>query len=126
MTQLSKYFLDSQCPSEVCQACFEAYPKSIWLAWLKCTNTNQHNSIDKITVVVSGKELVKVRPLPVGVTWLNQVKFCGRYQQNHQNPSSSSSTCQYAHSNGELLYWRWQIARKVIFEKVSCTVTDSS
>lgn len=121
--KLSSYFLNSQSPSEVCQACFEAYPKSIWLAWLKCTNTNQHSNGDKITVVASGKELVKVRSLPAGVTWLNQVKFCGRYQQNHQNPISCSSTCQYAHSDGELLYWQWQVARKVIFEKVGYRVT---
>ena len=123
MAQLTKYFLDSQCPSEVCQTCFEAYPKSIWLAWLKCTNTNQHSKADKITVVASGKELVKVRPLPAGVTWVNQVKFCRRYQQNHQNQITCSSTCHYAHSNGEFLYWQWQVVTKVIFEKVGYIYT---
>ena len=117
------HYLDSQCPSVVCQVCFEANSRALWLAWLKCTNTEQHRESATVTVVTDslGKQLIKVHPLPVEITQLSQVKICTRSGESICN----SSGCQNAHSNGELLYWQWQVAIKTLFDKVSCLYIQS-
>ena len=114
--EIPRYYLDSQCPSDVCQACFEANPKALWLAWLKCTKTEQHRENTTSVTVVTDllcKELIKVRPLPTGVTQLRQVTMC-----TQSGEPACGALCQNAHSNCELLYWQWQVAIRRLFQKV--------
>ena len=119
VSQLSDLSLESQSPSEVCQACFEANgSRALWLSWVKCTDMELHWDVRKITVVVSGKRLVRVHPLPESVTSFSQVKICTS-QQVFMDVICFSCSSKRAHSIGELLYWRWQVAKKRIFEKVS-------
>lgn len=122
VSQLSDLSLESQSPSEVCQACLEANgPRALWLSWVKCTNMESHKDMRKITVVVSRKHLVRVHPLPASVTDFGQVKICTS-QQVYMDAICFSCSSKRAHSIGELLYWRWQIAMKRIFEKVSLCI----
>ena len=121
VSQLCDASLKSQCPSEVCRMCFEANPRALWLAWLKCTNTERHKNPSKVTVVI-GKDktqtrssqerrLLIVRSLPSMYTQLDQVRLCvsGR----------KGCSCLRAHSEEEALYWKWQVARNTLFAKVS-------
>lgn len=121
VSQLCDASLKSQCPSEVCRMCFEANPRALWLAWLKCTNTERHKNPSKVTVVI-GKDktqirnsqerrLLIVRSLPSMYTQLDQVRLCvsGR----------KGCSCLHAHSEEEALYWKWQVARNTLFAKVS-------
>ena len=105
--------LRSQSPSEVCRRCFETNPSAIWLAWLRCTNTEQHRNKGTVVVVANNKEkkLIKVRPLPPMLTQLNEVTRAPHRDCNFQS-------CRHAHSEEELLYWKWQVARKSIFMNV--------
>lgn len=116
VSQLCNDSLHSQCPSEVCQACFGANPNALWLAWLRCVNTDQHKQESTTVVVVNSKEkkLIKVRPLPLGFTQLEEVRHA-----NHGDGACSSRSCQLAHSEDELLYWKWQVTRNTIFMSVS-------
>ena len=120
VSQLCDASLKSQCPSEVCRMCFEANPRALWLAWLKCTNTERHKNPSKVTVVI-GKDktqirssqerrLLIVRSLPSMYTQLDQVRLCvsGR----------KGCSCLHAHSEEEALYWKWQVARNTLFAKV--------
>ena len=116
MEEICRCYLDSQCPSDVCHTCFEANPKALWLAWLKCTKAEQHREkAISVTVVTDllRKELVKVRPLPTGLTQLCHVKMCTQSRK-----SGCDTLCQNAHSNCELLYWQWQVAIRRLFQKV--------
>lgn len=115
--------MKSQSPSEVCCRCYNENPKALWLTWLKCINTKEHTNEETVTVIVGRDErsgilssyrerkLVKVRALPTNFTQFEQVKRCVSRCTN--------CLCQCAHSEEELLYWKWQVARKVIFAKVS-------
>ena len=114
--------LASQSPSEVCRKCYEANPQAVWLAWLRCTDTenHQHTQSNPVTVVVRREQgvrdsherrLVEVRP-PSQLTEVEDVKLCSRGE-------TCGSTCVNAHSKEEVLYWQWQMARKTLFEKVS-------
>ena len=76
-----------------------------------------HRDVKKITVVVNGKRLVRVHPLPAGATNFSQVKICTG-QQVFMDATCFSCSSKRAHSIGELLFWRWQVAKKRIFEKV--------
>ena len=100
----------------MCLACFEANPNALWLAWLRCVNTDQHKQESTIVVVVNSREkkLIKVRPLPLGFTQLEEVR-----RATHGGGACSSRSCQLAHSEDELLYWKWQVARNTIFMSVS-------
>ena len=118
VSQLCDASLISQSPSEVCSKCYEANPQAVWLAWLKCTNTENHRHTGTVTVVVRREQgargtyerrLVSVKP-PCQFTELEDVKLCSRRDK---------CACMNAHSNEELFYWQWQMARKTIFEKVS-------
>lgn len=113
VSQLCNASLSSQCPSEVCQACFKDKPNALWLAWLRCINTEEHKNEPKTTVVANVKEkvLIKVRPLPWVITRLDQVKLATHH--------SRICTCQFAHSEEEFLYWQWQVAKTTIFSNVS-------
>lgn len=126
VSQLCNASLKSQSPSEVCRICFEANPKAVWLAWLKCTNTAVHKNMSTVTVVVSRekgssiqhpikheKKLVKVRSLPYQFTEIDQVKLCG------SGSNICLESCQRAHSDEELIYWKWQVARNFLFANVS-------
>ena len=119
VSQLCDASLKSQCPSEVCQACFQANPKALWLAWLKCTNTEEHKNKSTITVVANNKEkkLIKLRQLPTIFAQLDQVRRCTR--TGGLSGFCNSQSCTQAHSEEELLYWKWQVARNTIFSKVS-------
>ena len=128
VSQLCDASLKSQCPSKVCQVCYEANPKALWLAWLKCTNTERHKNPSTVTVVVGRdraqtrssqeRRLLVVRSLPLVYTQLDQVRLCvsGR----------AACSCQCAHSEEELLYWKWQMARKMIFANVRFCVIPRS
>ena len=111
----------------MCQACLEANgPRALWLSWVKCTDMELHWDERKITVVVSGKRLVRVHPLPESVTSFSQVKICTS-QQIFMDAICFSCSSKRAHSIGELLYWRWQVAKKSIFKKVSLyTITSDT
>lgn len=120
VSQLCDASLKSQCPSDVCQACYRANPRALWLAWLKCTNTEIHRNPNTVTVVV-GKDktqarssqerrLLVVRSLPSMYTQLDQLRLCVSGREG--------CSCLCAHSEEELLYWKWQVARKTIFTKV--------
>ena len=93
----------------------------MWLAWLRCTNTEQHKNKKTVLVVTDNKEkrLVRVRPLPLGFTQLEEVT-----RATHGGGACSSHSCQLAHSEDELLYWKWQVARNTIFVNVSKTLLD--
>lgn len=105
--------LSSQSSSEVCRRCFETNPNAIWLAWLRCTDTEKHKNEGTVVVVANNKEkrLIKVRQLPYMLTQLDEV-----IRASHQVCSSQS--CRMAHSEEEHLYWKWQVARKSIFMNV--------
>ena len=106
--------LNSQCPSEVCQVCLQDNPGALWLAWLSCVDTERHKNKTKVAVVANSKEkkLIEVRPLPWAFTQLDEV-------ERATHTSCTTRACQQAHSAEELLYWQWQLARKLIFENVS-------
>ena len=118
VSQLCDDSLHSQCPSEVCLACFEANPNALWLAWLRCVNIDQHKEERTIVVVANSrqKRLIKVRPLPLGFTQLEEVR---RTTHGGRACRSTSSSCLLAHSEDELLYWKWQVTRNTIFMNVS-------
>ena len=113
ISQLCDASLSSQSPSEVCRRCFETNPNAVWLAWLRCTDTEQHMNEGTVVVVANNKdkELIKVRPLPHMLTQLDDVA-----RASHRDCSSQS--CRLAHSEEELLYWKWEVARKSIFMNV--------
>jgi hypothetical protein len=121
VSQLCDASLKSQCPSEVCRACYEANPRALWLAWLKCINTERHQNPNTVTVVVGKdksqtrssreKRLLIVRSLPSTYTQLDQVRLC--------DSGREGCSCLRAHSEEEMLYWKWQVARNTIFSKVS-------
>lgn len=121
VSQLCDASLKSQCSSEVCQVCYEANPRALWLAWLKCTDTEQHKNPNMVTVVVGRdrtqtkssqeRRLLVVRSLPSMYTQLNQVRLCVSGREG--------CLCLCAHSEEELLYWKWQVARNTIFANVS-------
>ncbi len=118
---LSNASLQSQCPSEVCSTCFEANPKALWLTWLKCTDTEKHQNKEKVVVVatsgVSQRMLVKIRPLPTGIVELSQVERCPSSIYVHGGRVCDVHSCRRAHTNEELLYWQWEVAKQ-IFKKV--------
>ena len=100
----------------MCRVCFETNRKALWLAWLKCTNTEEHQTQGTVLVVSTSsatqRQLIKVRPLPAGIIELNQVEYCVRGGRDC-NPN----LCQRAHTKEEFLYWQWEVARQ-IFRKV--------
>ena len=104
--------------------CYEANPRALWLAWLKCTNRERHKNQSTVTVVVGPdrpartqtrssheRRLIVVRSLPAVYTQLDQVRLCVSKAEN--------CSCKCAHSEEELLYWKWQVARNTIFANVS-------
>ena len=111
-----------QSPSRVCQACFEHDPNAVWLAWLKCTNQEEHSTRATMTVVVSlsHRRLVTVRELPSAVSKLSELALC------LTNPVAMGTAsrcggdqCRLAHSQEELNYWRWKIVIQLYAQKVS-------
>lgn len=109
----------SQSPSEVCKACFKANCKAIWLTWLRCTDIERHKDQASVTVVACDEILINVRKPPEKLMHLSQIRKCtaGRRGQI----ICGLSHCESAHSDSELLYWRWQVAKKTLFAKVSDT-----
>jgi len=110
--------LQYQSPSKVCRACLERDPNAVWLAWLKCTNQEEHNAKATVTVVVGlfHRKLVKVRELPPGVSMLSELALCC------SNPVASrcgGDRCRLAHSQEELNYWKWNIVIRLYAEMVS-------
>ena len=123
--------LQYQSPSKVCRACLERDPNAVWLAWLKCTNQEEHNTKATVTVVVGlfHRKLVKVRELPPGVSMLSELALCCSNSVSMGTASRcGGDRCRLAHSQEELNYWKWNIVIRLYAEMVSdlvctCPVT---
>ena len=94
-SELSNAGLQCQSPTDICNACYEANPSAIWLAWLKCIYPDEHKCPPRLTAVVSlSGLLVTVR------------------EPNLQQQYSWRDNCRYAHSQEEVNYWKWKIAEE--------------
>ena len=107
--------LQCQSPTEICQACFKAYPNVVWLAWLKCIYPEEHSQKPNVTVAVdlSHTQLVEVRQPPSILTDPRVPALC---HQKAQGNCPTGERCRYAHSKEEQNYWKWEIAKK-LYEK---------
>jgi hypothetical protein len=104
-------------PSEVCTLCCEKYNNAIWLAWLLCVHPEEHTCSERCNTVVANASVVRVRELPSRIrrrTNPNTPKLCPSVQ-NNQGYCPQGDTCSFAHSQGEVNYWKWCLAN-AIFE----------
>ena len=99
----------SQSPTQVCLTCFSSNPHALWLAWLVCTNEEEHKSHPRVTAVAEyttrNRKLVRVRPVPATVTRHSEVMLCEK--------SRCYDACIRAHSNEERDYWMWELTRRI-------------
>lgn len=103
----------SQSPTVMCLTCFNFNPHAQWLTWLVCTNQEEHKSDSRVTAVAkySSKQLIKLRPLPAGITGLSDVALCENLR--------CYETCRQAHSKEERDYWLWEFMKRIYSKVVS-------
>ena len=103
--------LTPQSPTNVCTKCYheaQAYNNTQWLPWLECARPLDHATEDRIKVIVSDDhKLVQVAEIPPSLLALplSQLSLCKKV--NQPKGCSGASTCNSAHSQEELEYWKW-------------------
>ncbi len=92
--------VSARSPSQICSACFNATPQTVWMAWMPC---KKHRNKPKITTVISsdGKCLVKIRE-PSSMAMTNPAQL-------RSHPDCKHLSCLDPHSPEELAYWKWRV-----------------